>query len=628
MPRVGKASLVLVVVALICAGPLYAQTAGTQDIFHVGLGARALGMGNAYVAMPQDPTAIYWNPGALDLFERRTATFFYARLFAGDSYSFVGYVHPTLALGTFGVGWGHLGVGGLTARDEHNVSQGDFGFSHDEFYFSFSKQVPYGLTVGVTAKMVRQALWQFTDSGLGMDVGIVWQPSMPAGTLDGLQVGLAIQNALSPSTRLAQGSNYLPHDIRLGVAVPVGLDMLRGGMHVYADVEKGDRLDPQLHLGTEYWYQNRAALRVGFTGGELNFGAGYKQGDFILDYSYGRFASGEVSPSHRFSLTVEFGKTRAQIAKEIEEQRARELAEMARRQAEWERRETIDKSLRQGRKYLEEGDYYAAYREFARVLALDPENPEAKALARQADEKISEQLRKEAEEQVQKEKAKAERLRKERFAKEHMRKGMAFMETGEYLQALKEFQTILEQQPDNDVAKHWIEQVHKEINKQIETLVREAEQLLRQGRRREAVRKLRKAQELAADRPQVVKFLEGKINSIEQQFDFATSYQQGITYYSQKKYKAALQAFERALKLQPNNEEVKRWYMDAKSRAFAKDEPIDSRIKTKYLQGLDYFTSGEYEKALQLWEECLKFQPYNKKILDAIDQAREKLRKK
>ncbi len=605
-----------------------AQSGGIQSLFTVGVGARPLGMGGAFVAYPDDPTAILWNPGALDLLERRAVTVFYTNLLAGSHYGFVGYVHPTLTLGTFAVGWARVATGELQARDEHNVAQGTFGMSQDEFLFSYSKQLPFSLTAGATVKFHRESIWNFTDSGMGVDVGVIWQPNLPEGSFSGLTVGLSVQNALSPSTRLAQQANYLPHDIRVGVSLPIGLDMLGGRGRVYLDIEKGDRAPTQLHLGTEYVYEDRAALRFGINNGQLSFGAGWVQGDFRLDYSFGRFFEHELSPSHRFSLTVGIGKTREEILQLIREREARRLEELVQKQIEWERREQIDRSLREGRQYLESGEYFRAWREFQRVLALDPQNTEAQTLSQQAEQKIDEQLTKEATEQARKDLETKLREEQEKFAREHYNKGLAFLETGDYLQALREFNMILERQPENDVAKKMIEEVHKEIDKMIEELVLEARRLLRQNNKRQAVAKLREAQRLAADRPEVVKLLQGKINSIEAQLDFSGSFEQGIRYYAQKNYKAAMKAFERALHLQPNNNEVRRWYEEAKARALAKDEPLKGEVRAKYLQGLEYFTNGEYEKALQVWEECRKLQPYNKRILDSIDEAREVLKKR
>ncbi|MDZ7261849.1 MAG: hypothetical protein ONB05_07065, partial [candidate division KSB1 bacterium] len=54
---------------------LWAQYGGTQSIFSLGVGARALGLGSACVALPQDPTTIYWNPAGLDFLEQKGITF-------------------------------------------------------------------------------------------------------------------------------------------------------------------------------------------------------------------------------------------------------------------------------------------------------------------------------------------------------------------------------------------------------------------------------------------------------------------------------------------------------------------------------------------------------------------------
>ena len=35
---------------------------GTQSIFNFGFSARAMGLGRAYVALADDPSAVFWNP--------------------------------------------------------------------------------------------------------------------------------------------------------------------------------------------------------------------------------------------------------------------------------------------------------------------------------------------------------------------------------------------------------------------------------------------------------------------------------------------------------------------------------------------------------------------------------------
>ena len=49
------------------------QRAGTASgtFLRIGLGARATGMGESFVAVANDPSAIYWNPAGLASLQRR-----------------------------------------------------------------------------------------------------------------------------------------------------------------------------------------------------------------------------------------------------------------------------------------------------------------------------------------------------------------------------------------------------------------------------------------------------------------------------------------------------------------------------------------------------------------------------
>ena len=51
-------------------------------IFEIGMGARALGMGGAFVAVADDANAIYYNPAGLAYMEGRNITSLYSSLLA------------------------------------------------------------------------------------------------------------------------------------------------------------------------------------------------------------------------------------------------------------------------------------------------------------------------------------------------------------------------------------------------------------------------------------------------------------------------------------------------------------------------------------------------------------------
>ena len=93
--------------------PISAQEGGTTNIFTKGVGARQMGLGGAVVAYPTDPTTIFWNPAGLEYLPQKSFSIFYASFLEGTSYNFVGYVHPTLNIGTFGVGVSRIATGGI-----------------------------------------------------------------------------------------------------------------------------------------------------------------------------------------------------------------------------------------------------------------------------------------------------------------------------------------------------------------------------------------------------------------------------------------------------------------------------------------------------------------------------------
>ena len=57
----------------------------TLPVSH-GAGARAMGLGRAYVAIANDPTAIFWNPAGLEVVPKSTFTLFHHQIFSHPQY--------------------------------------------------------------------------------------------------------------------------------------------------------------------------------------------------------------------------------------------------------------------------------------------------------------------------------------------------------------------------------------------------------------------------------------------------------------------------------------------------------------------------------------------------------------
>ena len=92
-------------------------------------------------------------------------------------------------------------------------------------------------------------------------------------------------------------------------------------------------------------------------------------------------------------------------------------------------------------------------------------------------------------------------------------------------------------------------------------------------------------------------------------------------------YEDALQVFEDVLQLDPDNQFIQQYLTRSKIESADETEKMDPATERRYLEGVDKFLLGQYRDAIQIWEEILKDYPYNKKVLEAIAGAQERLKR-
>ncbi|MEW6609072.1 MAG: hypothetical protein AB1414_16785 [bacterium] len=71
----------LILLGLLSVQKVEAKAGKTSYSFlKIGIGARALGLGSAFVGLADDPTAIYWNPAGLSQIKQRKLLFSHNQL--------------------------------------------------------------------------------------------------------------------------------------------------------------------------------------------------------------------------------------------------------------------------------------------------------------------------------------------------------------------------------------------------------------------------------------------------------------------------------------------------------------------------------------------------------------------
>ncbi len=606
---------------------------GRQSVFQLGVGARALSLGGAaFVAMPSDASAIYWNPGGLDQISRSSVTLFYTNLLGGAAYNYLGFVQPTLNSGTFGVGILRVGVGDIPDTDENNVTSGSFGFNQLQFLISYSKQMPYNFSLGANIKVERQTFDKQSASGIGADFGLIYAPEFSVSFLQNVKFGLTVQNILQPELRQVDRTDKIPYIVRFGVAKPVKMGGDGDGINFLLGVEHGGEAKLHIHTGAEYTYRGMAMLRTGISKGDssaqISFGAGVIYKNYQLDYSFGKFAPNELLTSHRFSLSIEFGHTRTEMAKIAEDRRLAAIEKEVTEQLRFKRNSELQSNVEAGKALFQQNNFFAAYIKFAAARDIDPNDPEAGNWLKRTQEKIDEEQRARQAQLAKQAQADAVKQEQRDFVENQFRKGLSYFEAGKFSEAIQQWQLGLDRDPENAQIKMWMEKTRSETSVRISEMLRRADALAREGRYIEAIDLLQQVRQVNLNDSRTQKDIQDKIERLRRSLSYMDLYRQGLTEYTNRNYAAAVGFFAQALKVDPNNEKVKKYYNDAEARANARVEDfLNESIRGRFIQAQQLLQSGDHAQALQILEAIQQEQRYNKRILDAIDLARDRLRK-
>lgn len=302
------------------------------EFLSLGIGARALGMGSAFVALADDATAVYWNPAGVgevpsrafatqhaDLFQQGTDSFLSRGLAQQNSVSLV---LPFEDNAKIAFSWMRVGVDDIprvtfvdvngdgilgTFRDANFNGQKDpdetyldtpviaetFSNTDSVYSVSYARRFSQNLSVGGTLKLIRQRLFLNTGTGFGVDVGATYRYGRYG------RFALVIQDATGTRVRWDTATRptfVRPRNFRFGVG---GIFPYRRWIQFSAaadlDVNTTTQLSEKkktsrLHLGGEIFLANRFAFRFGSDAGSLTAGAGFRipvrNVTLSLDYAF------------------------------------------------------------------------------------------------------------------------------------------------------------------------------------------------------------------------------------------------------------------------------------------------------------------------------------------------------
>lgn len=320
---------------------LSAQTTGPGSTSlngeKIGMGARAVGMGEAFTAVADDPTAMYWNPAGLMLARGTEFNLTHGEWMQGVDSEYFAFSQNMDRDGAFGGSINYLGTGSFAGSLE--TATGDYGGVGDQIsaseyegsfaysqrlgnWFSNSGGVLQRLMLGVKVDVVGQNLVNQGSMGAALDAGCLFEVIKKT-----FYVGAAFSNigTTFPATitsapvtltqNFAQPLNYV-----LGASYRFkNLLMKNTRLILAADTDGYVDTGMKLNGGAEYkmtFGKNDLALRAGYrTGSDLGALAGLTSGvgiaqrfddvEAALDYAFVPY--GVLGSTHRISLNFIIG---------------------------------------------------------------------------------------------------------------------------------------------------------------------------------------------------------------------------------------------------------------------------------------------------------------------------------
>lgn len=338
MTRVGT----FVVAFLSLASGLQAA-ALSNEVLAIGVGARAMGMGGAYVAVADDSTASYWNPAGLPGIKhievsavqqgRQDKALALGTNEVGSEYFYMSGGISIPKIGSFGASIMRFGVSGieqipydplLAPNAAPPAAIGTFGTQDLAFIGSYGRQFHpafnmglnvkalMGGTTGLQADASTGLTGDATYSSYGLDLGIKSDFGGFTPNLKGLRLGANIQDIYNTGANWNTGySDSVPMNAKVGLAYSLPFEFLKASNSEFTlAVDMDPKYSSLLHYGAELWYKEVLAFRAGmrqFTNGlqsaETSFGASFRL--FILQADYA-FINYELTPIHYMSLAVRF----------------------------------------------------------------------------------------------------------------------------------------------------------------------------------------------------------------------------------------------------------------------------------------------------------------------------------
>jgi len=303
----------------------------------IGQGARATGMGSAFVAVSDDPSSMFWNPAGIAKVENAAFIVDHTQWFADINYNYMALAYNLGNFGAIGMSFtvSDIEEMNVTTVESPEGTGEKFGVTDAAFSIAWGMQLTDKFAIGFNPKFIYQSIWKMSATAIAIDMGVQYETPF-----DGMVLAMSISNfgtkmkmegnsALiihDPDPNSTGNNNSipaylqtdswdLPLNFRVGVAYrPLNMEnhkvlLSADALHVSDNYE-------YVNLGAEYAFNDFIFLRGGYKSLFLNdseetfaLGFGLKQllldnVSIVLDYAFQDF--GRLTNIQKFGIGVNF----------------------------------------------------------------------------------------------------------------------------------------------------------------------------------------------------------------------------------------------------------------------------------------------------------------------------------
>ncbi len=300
------------------------QRVGTSvaQFLKIGIGARSVALGEAYVALANDAEALYWNPAGISQFRQNDLFFSYNQWFADIKVSYSGLVYHLNPANSIGAFFASLSCDDMRETTELQPFGTGRYFSYGDMLvgLTYARNMTNKFSFGITLKYLQETMAELTMSGFLFDLGTYYKTGWKS-----IRFAVAVtnfSNEMGPEgsftyknldNTFVTVSKFQKFSPPIAFRIGVAGELYQSKQHkLTTSVQLNHPNDnsENLNFGAEYWFGNIMALRAGYTsnrvdrdislGGGINIPVG--GGGLRIDYSYANY--GRLGFVNQYSMHI------------------------------------------------------------------------------------------------------------------------------------------------------------------------------------------------------------------------------------------------------------------------------------------------------------------------------------